>query len=101
MTRRVGCFLYIDWENKIAHFLGFGEFIGREVPDENARGLCPIIRKLGIKNPKIILDNKKIVWGGECWWSDEAGVVTGIEVLKNKGFLIKEVDIDEVRKKQV
>ena len=28
----------------------------------------------GFPNPRITLDNGKVVWGFECWWASEEGV---------------------------
>jgi len=96
---RVGAFLSIDDDNKQVEFLGYGELIGYETPDENARGVAPIVRALGQLNPKILLDNGKIVWGCECWWDKESIVKKDIEQFIKEGFVITEVDIEEVRKK--
>jgi len=96
---RVGCFLEINKTKKKAYFFGFGEYLGMEIPDENAGGLCQIGRLLGKPNPKILLDSGKIIWGGECWWSEEAECIAEIAELENADFNIINVDIDDIRKK--
>jgi len=97
---RVGVVLHVDEKEKIVQLIGFGEFIGHEVPDEKAKGLCPVLRKLGKKNPKIQLDNGKIVWGGECWWTNETETKELLNELKQNNFKIINVDIDDVRSQQ-
>jgi len=52
-------------------FFGYGVYQGREIPDEQAGGLCPALREAGVTNPKILLDDGHVVWGAECWWGPE------------------------------
>lgn len=75
---------------------GFGVYVGDEVPDEHAGGLGEMVRAAGVKNPKILLDNGKVVWGCECWWGPEATVK---KKLANYQFVV-EVDIDEARRQE-
>jgi hypothetical protein len=95
---RVGCILYIDEEEKTVFFLGYGDFIGYEIPDENAGGLAEICRVRGQANPKMVLDNGKTVWGCECWWAEEDETRAQLRDAKRDGFKIEIVDIDEFRK---
>jgi hypothetical protein len=44
-------------------------------------------------NPRIRLDDGKVVWGCECWWGDEEAVDQQYE-----GWTVVMKDIDEVRK---
>jgi hypothetical protein len=75
-------------------FLGWGIFEGREVPDGEVGGqMGDVLREHGVTNPKIKLDNGKVVWGCECWWGSEAEVKKMLE-----GRALVEVDIDDVRK---
>ena len=98
--KRVGVFLYVDEKKRTAAFIGVGNFVGCEVPDENAKGVCPALRELGRENPKILLDNGKIVWGGECWWQNETETKELLKILKQSNFKITTVDIDDVRSLQ-
>lgn len=67
---RVGTFLSI--QNGVGQFLGFGTYIGDEVPpNEGPHSLTSLLSEMGQKNPKIILDDGEVVWGCECWWSGE------------------------------
>lgn len=47
---------------------GYGTYVGDEVPP-------PEIQFMGmhidVPNPKIVLDDGKVVWGCECWWGPE------------------------------
>ena len=78
---------------KTVSLLGFGTYVGDEVPDENAVGvLAEALRECSARNPKIELDNGDVVWGCECWWGDE-------KIVKAK-FADREiipVDINKVR----
>lgn len=57
---RVGAIRNIGLNLK-AYFFGWGVYQGNEP--------CP--RLGGHPNPKIQLDNGKVVWGCECWWGPE------------------------------
>jgi hypothetical protein len=91
---RVGALLSAKGDT--VKLLGYGVYVGDEVPDEEAGGLGAMVREAGVKNPKILLDNGQVVWGCECWWGDE-------EVVKKKLALydhVVVVDIVAERKKQ-
>lgn len=89
---RVGAVLSADQTS--VKFLGWGVFLGREVPGDNVGGsMGNFLREMGVTNPKIKLDNGKVVWGCECWWGSETEVKKMLE-----GRAVVEVDIDEVRR---
>ncbi len=111
---RVGAIL--GSKEKVVDFLGYGVYEGDFDPDkpEDAPRAVGAIADMGRqaaviaaenniaylrRNPKIRLDNGKIVWGCECWWGSEEEVKKQIEAYKGKGYTINEVDIDEIRKK--
>lgn len=93
---RVGVIFGSD--EKVVEFLGYGVYEGDFVP-ENAVGAIAEMAKryTGHGNPRIRLDNGKVVWGCECWWGSEEAVNKKIEQMKAGGYEIKEVDIDEIR----
>ena len=68
MTRQVGARVgaMLGARDKTVRFLGYGVYQGDEVPPENIGGF-----NMGFPNPKIVLDNGKVVWGCECWWGAE------------------------------
>jgi len=74
---------------------GFGVYEGEEIPDKEAQGLAAALREANNTNPKIRLDNGKIVWGCECWWGAEDQFK-----LKFGESKIVEVDITAERMKQ-
>ena len=77
------------------NIFGYGEYIGDDVPGEEAAGfLADALRELGRTNPMIRLDNGDTVYGCECWWVTE-------ETMREqyKDFTIVEVDIREARRK--
>lgn len=84
---RVGAILSAT--EKEVKFLGWGIYEGDFVPPKNI-GLSGAA---GIENPRIKLDNGKIVWGCECWWG-------GVEHVKRhlEGKKIIEVDIEKERR---
>lgn len=67
---RVGAILDAD-EEKV-RFLGYGVYQGDYVPEDPAITLFQVsMKRLQIKNPRILLDSGKEVWGCECWWGPE------------------------------
>lgn len=84
---RVGAICDADGEE--VRLFGYGQYVGEEVPP-------PEVKMFGIpmtmKNPKIVLDDGKVVWGCECWWGDEAKVKHSIGTRR-----VKMVDIEKTR----
>lgn len=89
---RVGAVSHTDEEGKI-YLFGYGVYEGDEVPPKGIRFMGIELGEEGIENPKIKLDNDKIVWGCECWWGSEDAVRQRAEKYKE----IVEVDIEEAR----
>jgi len=81
---RVGAIL--NSEGKKINFLGYGEYVGDEVPPEDTPGF-----NMGMPNPKIVLDNGKVVWGCQCWWGPEEEIKKTLE----KYDEIVDVDMDQ------
>lgn len=81
-------------ENNTLYVFGFGVYDGDFVPDTAAGTMGKTLQQVGAKNPKITLDNGKVVWGCECWWGPEDEVKQRLE-----RFTVVETDIDEVRTK--
>lgn len=66
------------------HLLGYGTYEGDK----------PLFDKPGaLLNPKITLDNGKVVWGCECWWGPEDNIKAKVSSFKT----VVEVDIDAAR----
>lgn len=57
-----------DADEHNIYLFGFGQYVGNEIPT-NAEGLAEHLN--GRTNPKIVLDDGKVVWGCECWWGAE------------------------------
>lgn len=74
--------------------LGYGVYVGDEVPVTAMGMLAEMCREVNHANPKLVLDSGKVVWGCECWWGDEAEVRAKVALYPR----CVEVDIDEVRK---
>lgn len=80
---KVGAILSGDSATSTVKFLGWGTYRGLEKPPNYP-----------YENPKIELDDGKIVWGFECWWGNSAGIK---KMLSQYEHVVK-VDIDEERK---
>jgi len=92
---RVGAILSGD--NTEVHLLGFGVYDGEHEPPfgpfgsskEEHDALVAEMKADGNlpadyvwKNPRITLDDGRIVWGAQCWWGPEDAVRRRIEGLK-------------------
>ena len=77
---------------------GEGTYLGDEVPPEDSPegSTREMLRSLGMANPKIQLDNGKVVWGCECWWGEAAETKE-----QYNGYTWHEVNIEEERLAQV
>lgn len=69
---RIGAILSADREE--VRLLGFGTYQGKEIPPPGINLMGIDLNSIGLMNPKLLLDNGKIVWGCECWWGPEAEV---------------------------
>lgn len=106
---RVGAIL--SAKDNVVEFLGYGVYEGDFDPDDPnyapaaagavadmARMRYQAFKEGRFLNPRIKLDSGKIVWGCECWWSDEESMKKEIEAYMLTGWEIKKVDIEEERK---
>jgi hypothetical protein len=99
---RVYAVSHADLEKKEVYSFGEGVYEGDAVPDGTPENPAPggwmgkMIVEKKTPNPKIKLDNGKIVWGCECWWGPEAMIK---EETLRAGLTIIPVDIDEERAK--
>jgi hypothetical protein len=78
-----------DAVNGVVNSFGAGVYAGDFIPSSNVGGF-----NFGCPNPRIDLDNGKVVWGCESWWGPEDAIL--------KRFPAPEwtwvtVDIDEQR----
>ncbi len=69
---RVGA-VYDETDDEV-QFFGYGTYQGKHVPPAGVGENTDIIHRLGIQNPKILLDNGDTVWGCQCWWGSEAAI---------------------------
>jgi hypothetical protein len=89
---RVGAMSNSDNDEVV--LFGYGEYVGDEVPPPEIIFMGLSLNEMNHKNPKIVLDNGKVVWGCECWWGSEEKVKASIG-----GRVVRIVDIDEERAK--
>jgi hypothetical protein len=80
-------------DDETIYLFGFGVYEGDFDPEEAGGPLGEMCREMGRGNPRIRLDNGKIVYGCECWWHPEEKTTLD---MKKKVVLL---DIDEERKK--
>lgn len=92
---RVGAVAYVTPQEVL--LLGYGVYLGNEVPSEDARGLGGEARVLKMPNPKIQLDSGEVVWGVECWWGHEAEVKKMIETYVSLGAHLIERSVTDLR----
>jgi len=60
-----------DADDKEVRIFGYGNYVGDEIPPKGTPGVFGIdAGELGIKNPKIVLDNGDVIWGCQCWWAN-------------------------------
>ena len=90
---RVGAISHADDDN--VYFFGYGTYQGEEVPPPEVKFMGMTMRNA---NPKIVLDNGKVVWGCECWWGPEERINRQLEFGDdNKKKTIVLVDIEKAR----
>lgn len=78
-------------------FLGYGEYVGEEVPPPDSLGFGEILNDVDRENPKLELDNGETVYGCECWWGYEDKVKKRLEEYKDEGMTVEEVSIEDLR----
>lgn len=87
---RVTAISHTDAKHNKAYIFGHGVYVG----DED----CPVLGVFGkgqyLKNPKIVLDNGKVVWGCQCWWAP-----VDVVAKRLNGWDVTEIDIDDHIKK--
>lgn len=100
---RVGAILCGEEEGgkKLLKFLGYGVYDGDEVPPKGGGFMQDAMNETGNTNPKIVLDNGKVVWGCQCWWGSEAAVRKQIEEYEKHGYETVVVDMEEEMLKEV
>lgn len=60
-----------DGENKIAYIYGEGTYVGRLRPPNGTKTMLGPVDDSFPKdwrNPCIVLDDGRVVWGCQCWW---------------------------------
>jgi hypothetical protein len=92
---RVGAISHTNLISKTAYIFGYGVYDGDFVPETAGGWMGLALRHESTSNPRVTLDNGKVVWGCECWWGPETEIRARLE-----GFTtVVEIDIDESRRK--
>ena len=81
-------------EGNTCWIYGYGEYVGDFIPKEAVGFMAELGREHKRPNPKIVLENGKVVYGCECWWGDAEKAEK--EIIKGRKIIV--VDIDEDRK---
>ena len=93
---RVGAILGSD--GVTVSFLGYGVYEADEVPHAAVGLIAGSLIETNQRNPKIVLDSGKVVWGCECWWGPEGEIGKRLDRWRElRGCEIIDVDIEEVR----
>ena len=101
MTREIGSRVgtISHTEGDTVYVFGYGVYEGDHVPTADNRpagSMGDAMFSEQISNPRIRLDDGKVVWGCECWWGPKEAVKKRIE----KYETMQKVDI-EARRKEV
>lgn len=73
--------------------LGYGVYAGHFKPDVRVLGFDPEELPDGFTNPKIQLDDGRVVWGCQCWWGPEDKVR---QMIGDRNVVVVDLDGDEV-----
>ena len=74
--RRIGAIRNADANT--VYVFGFGVYSGDEIPPDDVPGPFGRLGLLGVKNPKLVMDDGTVIWGCESWWGDEEKVLKAI-----------------------
>ena len=72
-------------QDNTVYLYGFGVYEGDYIPPKEVGGF----NISGMPNPRIRLDNGKVVYGCECWWGDESRVkeeIKNMEIIYIEGY---------------
>jgi hypothetical protein len=81
------------------YIFGYGVYEGDFVPEEAVGWMAEVDREVKATNPRLRLDNGKVVYGCESWWGSEEKVKQIEDAARKAGAPVVILDIDEVRKK--
>lgn len=81
------------------YLFGYGVYEGDFVPKEAVGWMAEANQEVGAVNPRLRLDNGKVVYGCECWWGSEEKVKNIEGMAAKAGAAVVILDIDEVRRK--
>ena len=77
--------------------IGFGRYVGDEVPESAVGPLAEFAKRAGRVNPKIELDSGEVAWGCEVWWGTEEKVRSVIQRHEESGGAVRTVTMASVR----
>jgi hypothetical protein len=79
----------------VVRILGPGTFQGMDVPPTEI-----VTFNLKVPTETIVLDSGKTVWGCECWLAPFEAAQQLTKLWRASGFVIRTVDIDDVRRER-
>jgi hypothetical protein len=95
---RVGAVLSADLETKTVKLLGYGRYMGRDIPSAEAVGfMAEYARQQELDTPVLYLDDGGIVFGCECFWEREESIKQKIQMARAAGFKVVQRDMGQVR----
>jgi hypothetical protein len=92
---RVGALISLNNSEGLVKLLGYGKYMGREIPESGTCVLGDLFKEQGISNPCILLDSGERVYGFECWWDKEEA----IKKIEQEAIKVIQVSVSDFRGK--
>ncbi len=90
----------LSGNNNEVKVLGYGVYIGEEVPVGAGGFMGEAMAEEGITNPCIELDSGEKVYGCECWWGPEEQMRASVAAWVKAGAKEVAVSIGAIRKEE-
>jgi hypothetical protein len=96
--QRVGAILSAG--DGVVKLLGYGIYVGDEVPPSSGGWMAEALAEHGLKNPRLDLDSGETVWGCQCWWGPEDEVKAKVERWLEQGMSLREATMAEALREE-
>lgn len=87
----------IDDQGCKIYLYGAGIYVGDEIPTDSPNPVAQFCVRSRFTNPKIQLDDGKIIYGCECCWDSELNVTNMVCRLTKAGYEVIHANIDKER----
>lgn len=98
--QRIYAISHGDQSARVLYVYGPGVYEGIQpaiAGERVGRGLFAELRADGEPGTKLRLDTGVVVWGDECWWSDEESMRAKIAAWVEDGYTVKVIEPDGAR----